>query len=53
MNGFSDIMRVSRETGADLKIINISGNKVSANVRENAYEPFVTQIRAAGITMSY
>jgi hypothetical protein len=53
MNEFSDVMRVSRETGADLKIINISGNKISANVRENTYDSFVSSARSAGVTISY
>lgn len=50
---FADVMRASRETGADLKIINISGNKISANVRENSYESFVSLVRDAGGTISY
>ncbi len=50
---FADVMRASRETGADLKIINISGNKISANIRENSYESFVSLVRDAGGIISY
>ncbi|MFA7188289.1 MAG: hypothetical protein WC137_02345 [Alphaproteobacteria bacterium] len=53
MYEFAQVMRVSRETGADLKIINISGNKISANIRENSYESFVSLVRDAGGIISY
>lgn len=53
MYEFAQVMRLSRETGADLKIINISGNKISANIRENSYESFVSLVRDAGGIISY
>ena len=53
LSDFAKIMRASRETGADLRIIGISGGRVSANVRENTYQSFVTAVRAGGVTVSY
>lgn len=50
---FSKLMHASRETSADLKITVISGERISANVRVNAYQPFVSLVRNAGITISY
>jgi hypothetical protein len=53
LNGLAAIMRASRETGADLKIVGINDGRIFANVRSNFYQNFVSVIRSSGVVVSY
>ncbi|MCL1892487.1 MAG: hypothetical protein FWF97_04350 [Alphaproteobacteria bacterium] len=52
LNGWAAIMRASRAAGADLKITGIRGGEVSATVRDSARYAFVSEMRAAGVSVS-
>jgi hypothetical protein len=52
LGGFAEVLRASRETGAELRISGISSGRISATVRAEAYSSFVAHARVAGIQVS-